>query len=31
MIRDIAGGKLTSDIKDIYPEPIKNTIIEVSY
>lgn len=31
MIRDIAGGKLTSDIKDIYPEPIKNTIIEVSF
>lgn len=31
MIRDIAGGKLTSDFKDVYPEPIKNAIIEVSY
>jgi len=31
MIRDIAGGKLTSDFKDIYPEPIRNAIIDVSY
>lgn len=31
MIRDIAGGTLTSDIKDVYPEPVRNTTIEVSY
>ncbi len=31
MIRDIAGGKLTSDLKDVYPVPVKNAIIEVSY
>lgn len=31
MIRDIAGGKLTSDIKDIYPEPVKNKPIEISF
>jgi phenylalanyl-tRNA synthetase beta chain len=31
MIRDITGGKLTSDFKDVYPEPIINAIIEVSY
>ncbi len=31
MIRDIAGGILTSDIKDVYPEPVKNAIIEVNY
>jgi phenylalanyl-tRNA synthetase beta chain len=31
MIRDIAGGTLTSDIRDIYPVPVKNEIIEVTY
>jgi phenylalanyl-tRNA synthetase beta chain len=31
MIRDIAGGKLTSDFKDIYPKPIRNAIVDVSY
>jgi phenylalanyl-tRNA synthetase beta chain len=31
LIRDIAGGILTSDIKDVYQEPVKNTVIEVSY
>jgi len=31
MIRDIAGGKLTSDFKDVYPASIKNAIIEVTY
>jgi phenylalanyl-tRNA synthetase beta chain len=31
MIRDIAGGKLTSELKDVYPEPVKNVIIEVNY
>ena len=31
MISDIAGGKLSSDPKDVYPKPIKNAIIEISY
>lgn len=31
MIRDIAGGKLASELIDIYPEAIKNEIIEASY
>jgi phenylalanyl-tRNA synthetase beta chain len=31
LIRDIAGGRLLSDIKDIYPEQVKNKVIEVSY
>ncbi|MBA4321660.1 MAG: phenylalanine--tRNA ligase subunit beta [Odoribacter sp.] len=31
MIRDIAGGKLTSDVNDIYPVPVKNATVEVSY
>jgi phenylalanyl-tRNA synthetase beta chain len=31
MIRDIAGGRLTSDIKDVYPVPVKNRVIEVRY
>jgi phenylalanyl-tRNA synthetase beta chain len=31
MINEIAGGKPASDLKDIYPQPIKNAIIEVSY
>jgi phenylalanyl-tRNA synthetase beta chain len=31
LIRDIAGGKLKADLKDVYPEQIKNAIIEVSY
>jgi phenylalanyl-tRNA synthetase beta chain len=31
MIKEIAGGKISSDIIDVYPEPIKNSVIEVSY
>jgi phenylalanyl-tRNA synthetase beta chain len=31
MICEIAGGKLTSDPKDVYPIPVKNVVIEVSY
>jgi len=31
LIRDIAGGKISSDIVDIYPEPVKRAVIEVSY
>jgi phenylalanyl-tRNA synthetase beta chain len=31
MISDITGGTLTSDIRDVYPNPVKNKIVEVSY
>jgi len=31
MISDIAGGKLTSDFNDVYPKPIRDEIIDVSY
>ena len=31
LMREIAGGKITSDIVDIYPEKIGNAIVEVSY
>ena len=31
LIRDIAGGKLTSDLKDVYPKPVENEVIEVTY
>jgi phenylalanyl-tRNA synthetase beta chain len=31
MIRDIAGGKLTSDPRDIYPKTIENATIDISY
>ena len=31
MIRDIAGGNISADLKDVYPEKINNTIIEVTY
>jgi phenylalanyl-tRNA synthetase beta chain len=31
MIKDIAGGKLSADLEDIYPEKIKNVVLEVSY
>ena len=31
MIRDIAGGVLSADIKDVYPEKIKNAVIEVRF
>jgi phenylalanyl-tRNA synthetase beta chain len=31
LIRDIAGGKLSADYKDVYPEKIKNCEIEVRY
>jgi phenylalanyl-tRNA synthetase beta chain len=31
MMKDIAGGKLTSNLKDVYPEPVRNVIIIVSY
>ena len=31
LIRDIAGGKLSAGIKDVYPEKIKNSTVEASY
>jgi len=31
LIRDLAGGKISSDIVDIYPDPVKRAVIEVSY
>jgi phenylalanyl-tRNA synthetase beta chain len=31
LIRDLAGGKISSEINDIYPEKIKKAVIEVSY
>lgn len=29
MIKDLAGGEISSSIKDIYPEPIKDQVIEL--
>lgn len=31
LIKEIAGGTISSDIVDIYPEPVKDTTIEISY
>ncbi len=31
LMKEIAGGKISSDITDIYPEPIKDFNIEVSF
>jgi len=31
LIKEIAGGKISSDIIDIYPKKIKRTIVEVSF
>ncbi|MBK9388986.1 MAG: phenylalanine--tRNA ligase subunit beta [Bacteroidetes bacterium] len=31
LIREIAGGEISSDIIDIYPVPIKRALIEVNY
>ena len=31
LIKEIAGGKISSDIVDVYPDPIKNALIEVNY
>lgn len=31
LIKEIAGGEISSPITDIYPEPIEDRIIEVSY
>lgn len=31
LMKEIAGGKITSDIIDVYPQKIKNSVVEVSY
>ena len=31
LIKEIAGGKISSDIVDVYPNPIKNVQIDVNY
>jgi phenylalanyl-tRNA synthetase beta chain len=31
LIKDLAGGKISMEIADIYPAPIKNAIVEVNY
>jgi phenylalanyl-tRNA synthetase beta chain len=31
LIKEIAGGKISSDIIDVYPNQIKSTLIEVNY
>ena len=31
MIKEIAGGKISSEIKDIYPERIKKSVVEVLF
>ena len=31
LIKEVAGGKISSEIIDIYPNPVKNTIVKVTY
>lgn len=31
LIQEIAGGEITSEIQDIYPEPIENHLVELEY
>ncbi|MES2730813.1 MAG: phenylalanine--tRNA ligase subunit beta [Bacteroidota bacterium] len=31
LIKEVAGGEISSDVVDLYPAPIQNAIIEVSY
>ena len=31
LIKEIAGGKISSEIVDVYPDPIKNEQVEVNY
>ena len=31
MIKKVAGGKISSDIVDVYPKEIKNAVVEVNY
>jgi phenylalanyl-tRNA synthetase beta chain len=31
LIKEVAGGKISSEVVDVYQEPIKNSIIDISY
>ena len=31
LCKELAGGKVSMDIKDVYPEPIKNAVVELQY
>jgi phenylalanyl-tRNA synthetase beta chain len=31
LIKDLAGGKISSEVIDIYPSPVKRALVEVSY
>lgn len=31
LIQELAGGKIVGEIQDVYPTPIKNAIVELSY
>jgi phenylalanyl-tRNA synthetase beta chain len=31
LIREIAGGKISSDLVDVYPEPVKDLMVEILY
>ncbi len=31
LCQELAGGKISMDIQDVYPEPIQNPVIELSY
>jgi phenylalanyl-tRNA synthetase beta chain len=31
LIRELAGGKISSDIIDVYPNPVRNAVVDVSY
>jgi phenylalanyl-tRNA synthetase beta chain len=31
LIKELAGGKISSDIVDVYPNPVENILIEINY
>lgn len=31
LCKELAGGKVSMDIKDVYPEPMKNAVVELQY
>ena len=31
LCKELAGGKVSMEIKDVYPEPIKNVVVELEY
>ena len=31
LCKELAGGKVSMEIKDVYPEPIKNAVVELEY